>query len=340
MKKAFVFLLCAVLAVSAAAFPAPVKQASAAADPSRDILEYDFYEGSGYYEINYYLAVSKFTADRLSFGISGGVNTLFDSIETFFYKYEELMYDNTHSKFMRNKDLAAFDYDTNPHYIFNMYIYFQADSKMDAGEKYREYFKRGEGTPLKPDKSNLFADTYETTDVTHFYAGGLPDYPDYISNTILYGGIQRLAFLNTVMVPFLLYGNRITLKDGEEVKKIDYPGLRSLFPSYFNDSRFDSRNTIYSNSNYSLLHYHVCDTGYIKTDADIQENDMGTRWHGWEIDTSSFNREISITYVQLNVINMYLLAILAAGALIGIMCLFAIVLPKYKRGKADSSAGG
>lgn len=326
-------LLCAALTAAACAFPvsAPAKVSAASFS---NYFQYDIYEGGGYYEINYYLDISEFTESQISGKIAGGVNELFDSIERFFYAYEKLMYNNTHARFIRSE--VEEHSSSNPYYSFNMYIYFQSGGGMTAGEKYDEYFKYGKGE-AEPTKKGFFADIYDIMTRTHFYVpNGLPDYSEFSAGTWTYDSVQPLASLNAVMMPFLLYGNQITLTSPSGNQKIEYDGLIKLFPAYFSDKAI-SRSGIFSN--FTLYHTLSAPTRYIETDADEKEVSGGLYMHAWRIDYSSggAQREINIIYTELHTINMYFFAVMLTAGFIGLMAVFLFAVPALKKKKQNET---
>ena len=338
MKKAFVFFICAIIALQAMTFVAPVRTASAA-EPKGDFFSYEYYESYDYLQIDFILGLTVSTTSDMEVSLKHTFYDVFDSLEAFFKSYEKLMYNNTHAKFMRNKEVEPYSSTNNPYYLFNMYIYFQGDDEMTAVEKYREYFKREKGDPMEPTKTGLFADRYQYDDATHFYVpNGLPDYNEFTGEFLSYEGVQSLASLSAVMVPFLLYGDKVALitDEGLPMVGIDFEGLVSLYPAYFAE-----RNTLTTFfKGFELSHTFITDTGYVKTDADVIESYMGEYAHTWYIASgtnNNYNRLINFTYIELKVLNMYLMSIAAALLVAGIMAFFIFALPKIKKKEGEGN---
>ena len=329
-------------------FPASVfhaAPATAAEADTKNIFIYDFYDGyynyGDYYEINYGIKIYKDTAAAINAKYEDGINKVFDSIEQFFYAYENLFFDKTSASLRRYKDVKAYNSSTNPYYIFDMCVYFAGDEKMSAGEKYREYFKfGGSGESLKP-KKTFFANRYEQIMQTHFYLHeGMPEYGAFRSSDYNLeakdgvAGIGQLASLNEIMMPFLLYGNvnNTGFADKPDAK-ISYKGLVNLFPDYFDGRDTGTREKMFGN--YDLFHSYSCSTTYIKSDADDKPRGSGEYSHFWYIsyanDKYRPNRDIKITYVQPNTINLYFFAIIITAGFIGLMVLLLYVLPRYTK---------
>lgn len=347
MKKTLLFILCAAAAVSAFAFPGyPPKAAEAASEDTRNIFQYDFYQGSGYYEINYYLDIYKDTAEEIDNKCgSGSTKELLNSIEQFFYAYESLFFNDTsESHIKRYTAVEAFDAYYNPYYSLNMYISFQSDEKKSAGEKYGYYFGYGEGEDIEPTKESFFANRYERQDVTHFFVpSGLEDYSEFRSRNYFYddyggfSGLQKMAALNAVMMPFLLYGNVRNTGFADLNKTIDYQGLVNInsFKNYFGD-KFPDGNITKSSffSNYILYHTMSVSTAYFESDADEKTSSMGEYMHIWEASYTDrkydANRIINYTYVEPQIINMYFLAMGVAAGFVALLLLCFYGIPKLR----------
>ena len=345
MKRTLTLILCALcLSLAAAPVFALKRTASAAAyeeseESNTDYFRYDVTEAGGYYGINYYVDICANTAEAVNAKYpappteKSGIDRVLDSVEAFFYAYENLFFNNARAGFAREK-AAAYDKENNPYHSFHMRLAFESGGQGSAREKHREYFGIEDGgAKIPPSKSNFFAAQYRVFDRTHFWIPeGTPDYAAFRSENYNLDDIRPFAELNCIMMPFLLYGNVLNngFKD-EPDQKIDYVGLVSLFPLYFNADRGLTRNTFFKN--YSLSHWLSAPTRYIKTDADFKERYRDEYTHAWRVNAAldteieySPNRWLDITYIVPKTVNLYYLAVMisvgfiavAAGLLYGI----------------------
>ena len=335
------------------AFVAPSFSVALAAtdeNTEKNSFRYDIYKSGGYYEVNYLLKINKDTADAInakyddeSLAGKTGVNKFFDSIEQFFYAYENLFFNKAHGRKMRHNEVTKYSASTYPYYAFNMYIYFSGDKEKSAGEKYWEYlgFKASSGD-IKPDKKNFFAEYYDSLEEgTHFavpeMTGGFPEPKDFKSDIFAYDSLRRLASYNAIMMPFLLYGNVNNTGFGDEEnkdKKINYKGLVNEFPLYFENRDVGSRAKLFAG--YDLLHTMSFSTAYVRTNGK-KTSGGGEHTHEWQVSYTDGNfdpnRDLIVTQIIPKVINWYLLAIIIAFVFIGIMAL-CFLLPKEKAKKS------
>ena len=345
LKRVVLLIMCLILCAAVVFQPSAFHSApaTAAEADTKNIFMYDLYDGfynyGDYYEINYILKIYKDTADAVNARYGDGVNKIFDSIEQFFYAYEKLFFNNANAKIARYKDVTKYNAATNPYYIFNMYICFSGDEKTSAGNKLGEYFCFGGGS-IEP-KKTFFTNRYEKSEPTHFAVPeGMPEYGAFKSAYYNFADIRQLAGFNAVMMPFLLYGwgagTKNNTKFADENLKNGYKGLVNEFDKYFDGRDTSTRAKMFKN--YDLGHSVSCSTRYLKTDADYKDSSMGEYFHVWEVSFNGAekydpNREITITYVQPRVINLYYFAIIISAGFIAIMVLCFYVPYDIKKNK-------